>query len=128
VGYRLGAVVSAAQGNIESSALLGGVSLAYGTARRDGPWGGQLFLRADLVRVTFTGQAAANATGATGGALTGLAGCGASGWRSFGAWRAVGELSLAAVLRSVAALDAGQEVSALSGVVVGVALGVSAGL
>jgi hypothetical protein len=122
------AVVAAAQGNIEGSALLGGLSLAYGTARRDESWGGQLFLRADLVRVTFTGQAAVNATGATGGALTGLAGGGASGWRSFGAWRAVGELSLAAVLRSVAALDAGQEVSALSGVVVGVALGVSAGL
>jgi len=128
VGYRWGAVVSAEHGNIESSALLGGVSLAYAT-RPEAVWGGLLFVRADLARIAFEGQAAANAAGGTGSALTVLAGGGLSGWRSLGgAWRLVGEVSLAGVVRPVAAVDAGRDASAFSGAIVGAAFGVSAGL
>jgi hypothetical protein len=128
VGYRWGAVVSAEHGNIESSALLGGISAAY-SSPPEAVWGGLLFLRADLARVAFEGQAFANGTGTTGSALTVLTGCGVSGWRSLGsAWRLVGEVSLAGAVRPVAAVDAGRDISALSGAVVGVAFGVSAGL
>ncbi len=128
VGYRWGAVVSAEHGNIESSALLGGVSLAYAT-RPEAAWGGLLFARADLARMAFEGQAAANAAGGTGSALTVLAGGGLSGWRSLGsAWRLFGEVSLAGVIRPVAAVDAGRDASALSGAIVGAAFGISAGL
>jgi hypothetical protein len=129
LGYRAGASVSAAHGDIESNALLGGLSLAYAFMRRESPWGAQIFVRVDVARVAFVGQAAAGATGSSGSALTELAGGGVSGWRSLGeVWRIVGELSVSAPLRPVAAVDTGHDASTLSGAVVGLAVGVSAGL
>jgi hypothetical protein len=129
VGYRVGASVSAAHGSIESSALLGGVSLGYSIARPEASWGAEVFLRGDVDRIAFVGQAATGATGGAGSAVALLAGGGASAWLSPGrAWRLVGEISLAAAIRPVAAVDAGEEASSLSGAIVGVAFGVAAGL
>jgi hypothetical protein len=130
LGYRLGVVAAADHGNVESSALVGGVALGVASPRAS-PWGAELFARADALQLAFSGRALGAAHAWSGAALGVLAGGGVDGWRSLdanGVWRVVGEISLALPLRAVAALDDGHLVTALSGVVFGLALGVGAAL
>jgi len=127
-GYRLGIVSAADHGNVESSVLLGGLEVSYALVPREAPFSVQLFVRADLARVSFSGVPTGGATGTSGSALGALAGGGVGLSRALGGGlRLVGEASIAAPLRSVAAVDEGREVTAISGAAVGLALGVAAG-
>lgn len=129
LGYRLGVVARADHGDVESSAILGGLSLAYALASRRSPWNLDVFARGDAARIAFVGRAASGARGASDAALGWFAGGGVAGSRAIGGtWRLVLELSATAPLRSVGALDNGREVIAMSGAMFGLALGVSAGL
>jgi len=129
-GYRIGAVVNADHGEIGSSALVGGVVLEVATPRAS-PWGATLFARGDAMRVAFSGQATNGARASNGSDVGALAGAGVGGWRSLDpsrVWRLVVEISVAVPLRGVAALDNGRSVTALSGAVLGLGLGVGAAL
>ena len=129
VGYRLGVVAAADHGDVESSVFLGGLSVSYAPVSRQAPWSVEVFARANLARVSFSGVAASGATAASGSALGALAGGGIGASRALGGGlRLVAEVSLAAPLRAVAAVDDGREVTALSGASLGVGLGVAAGL
>jgi len=128
VGYRLGVAATANDGEVATSALLFGAAIVA-TTPRAAPWGGELFARVDGVRVVFSGRASASdvqAFSATG--FGALAGGGIGGWRSLddaGVWRLNLEASFAMPLRAVAALDDGRTVTALSGPIVGLALGIA---
>ncbi len=129
MGYRLGVVTSADHGDVESNAILGGLSLAFAIVPRGAPWGLDVFARGDAARIAFVGRASAGARGASDAALGWFAGGGVAASRGIGGtWRLVLELSGGAPLRAVGALDNGREVVAMSGAMVGVAIGVSAGL
>lgn len=129
LGYRLGLVSSADHGDVESNAILGGLSLAYALVPRRAPWGLDVFARGDAARIAFVGRAAAGARGASDAAVGWFAGGGVAASRAIGGtWRLVLELSATAPLRSVGALDNGREVVAMSGAIFGLAMGVSAGL
>jgi hypothetical protein len=132
LGYRLGLVATAEHGDVQSNAVVGGVALTWSfTSSRAAPWGAELFSRADAVLVTFSGRASDGASASSGEGVAVLTGGGIGGWRSLGQsgeWRLVGELSLAATLRGVGAVDDDRQVISLTGAVVGVAVGIGAAL
>jgi hypothetical protein len=129
VGYRLGVVANAQDGEVDSNELLGGASVGWSMTARARPWGAELFARGDIARVEYAGRALPPARPLSGAGVGAFAGAGVGGWGGIGGpWRVVAELSLGVPLRAVAAQDNGREVTSTSGLIVGLALGAGAAL
>jgi hypothetical protein len=129
VGLRAGADVQSAHGTIRERELLLGLGVAYSLTPRRARWGGEVGARADLVEVRFTGAAGAGAQGASGGALGAVASGTLGGWlRLGGPWRIVADVAAGAPVQAVTASDAGRTATGISGLVLGLAVGVAATL
>jgi hypothetical protein len=116
VGIREGPSVSAQDGQIQASALLGGIGLSLRTVPPWHRYGLDAVVRVDAARIAFGATPSAGASGGSQSDATVLVGAGVDGWAALG-----GSVSLMAEalidtpLRPVAADDAGRSVVAASG-------------
>ncbi len=139
VGLRVAPDVKSADGTVHGRELLAGLGVAYSVVPRDAPWGGDIGIRADLIDVQFSGVAAARApgTGATtvreGTALGAVMSVTLGGWaRLAGPWRIVADATVGAPIHSVTASDTRETATGdtretatgVSGITVGLAVGV----
>lgn len=129
IGARAAPDVASAHGTVHARELLAGLSVGYALVARGAPGGVEVLVRADVLDVQLSADAAAGGRASSGSALGVLAGGGVGGWVGLGApWRLVAEATLGAPLRAVTASDAGTVATGVSGAVAGVALGVGASL
>ncbi len=131
VGLRVAPDVKSAHGSVRGRELLAGLGVAYAIVPRDAPWGGDIGVRADLIDVEFSGVAASGAPGAgaitvrEGAALGAMMSGTLGGWaRLGGPWRIVADAAVGAPIHSVTASDAHETATGVSGITLGLALGV----
>jgi hypothetical protein len=124
VGGRVAPSTSSSDGSATASALLGGLGGAVALVPHGRAFGFELPIRVDVEQVQFAAHPAPGAHGSDAGALgvTGSIGAAAS-VRIAPAWRVGLEATVGVVLRPVEADDGAQAVTALSGFLVGGALG-----
>ncbi len=134
LGFRLAPDVTSQHGTVQGRELLAGLGVAYALVRRDATWGGDIGVRAELIDVQFSGVAASGGEGAGvatghGAALGATIGGTLGGWvRVGGPWRLVADAIVGAPVHAVTANDSGQTATGVSGLTLGVALGVGATL
>ena len=131
VGLRLAPDVKSTHGTIHGRELLAGLGVAYAVVPRDAPWGGDVGIRADLIDVQFSGVPASGAADAgaitvsEGAALGAVMSGTLGGWaRLGGPWRIVADASVGAPIHSVTASDTYKTATGVSGITLGLALGV----
>jgi hypothetical protein len=128
-GYRLAPDVHSAHGVVHGHELLLGLGIAYSLVPREAFWGGDVGVRVDVLDVQFTGVAAPGAQGESGSAFGAVMSGALGGWVRIGApWRLVAETTVGTPIHAVTASDSGSTATGLSGVEVGVALGLAATL
>jgi len=132
LGFRLAPDVKSAHGSVRGRELLAGLDVTYAVVPRAAIWGGDLGIRAELIDVQFFGVAASGGEGAATEALHGAA-LGAilsgtlGGWlRVGGPWRIVADAAVGGPVHAVTASDSGATATGVSGVTLGLALGVGA--
>ena len=98
---------------------------------RDAAWGGDIGIRTDLIDVQFSGMPAPGAPAAgaitvhDGAALGAVLSGTLGGWvRIGGPWRIVADAAVGAPIHSVTASDTHQAATGVSGITLGLALGV----
>lgn len=129
IGFRFAPDVSSAHGSVHSRTVLGGLGLGYSPVARDGAFGGDLGIRADVLDVRFSATASSGARASSGSALGIVVSAVVGGWaRLGGVWRLVAEASLGAPVRPVRATDVGATATGVSGLSIGGAIGVAASL
>jgi hypothetical protein len=125
-GFRLAPDVSSTHGTVRGRELLAGLGASYAMVPRIAAWGGDLGVRADVVDVEFSAIASPGAHSASGSSLGVLLSGVVGGWiRMEGRWRVVADVAVGAPLRAVAASDAGEVTTGVSGVTLGFALGIA---
>jgi hypothetical protein len=116
IGVREGPTVSATDGQVEASALLGGIGLSF---RAVPPWhryGIDAIARVDAARIAYGATPSAGATGGAQSDTTVLVGAGVDGWVALGASVSLlAEILVDTPVRPVAADDAGRSIVAASG-------------
>jgi hypothetical protein len=116
VGVRDGPTVSSQDGQIQASALLGGIGLSF---RAVPPWhryGIDAIARVDAVRIAYAATPNAGASGGAQSAATVLVGAGVDGWVALGSSVSLlAEILVDTPLRPVAADDDRRSVVAASG-------------
>jgi hypothetical protein len=134
-GLRLAPSVSSPNGTVHGQELLAGAGVSYSIVPRDAVWGGDVGIRAELIDVKFSGTAAETPSAGTnirelqGAALGAILSGTVGGWaRIGGPWRIVGEAAVGAPVHAVTATDTRQTATGVSGVTLGLALGVGAAL
>jgi hypothetical protein len=116
VGVRQGPTVQAADGQIQASAILGGLGVSFRAVPPGHRFGLDAILRIDAARITFAATPNPGAGGGDQSDATLLVGAGVDGWATIAASTAlVAEVLINAPLRPVAADDAGRSVVAASG-------------
>ena len=136
VGLRLAPAVSSKHGTVQGSELLAGAGVSYAIVPRDARFGGDVGVLAELIDVRFSGTAPPPASGSStvtetrqGTALGALLSGTLGGWaRIGGPWRIVAVASVGAPVHGVTAIDSGETATGVSGVTLGLALGVAATL
>jgi hypothetical protein len=130
-GVRLAPTVTSPNGTVSGRELLAGAGVSYSIVPRDAVWGGDVGIRAELIDVKFSGTPKDPTTvqphdgAALGAILSGTLG----GWvRIGGPWRIVGEAAVGGPVHAVTATDTGHTATGVSGVTLGLALGVGAAL
>jgi hypothetical protein len=129
-GLRLAPTVTSAHGTVNGRELLAGAGVSYSIVPRDARFGGDVGVLAELIDVQFSGNTNDKATTATsasalGAALSGTLG----GWaRIGGPWRLVVEAAVGAPVHGVTARDYRDVPTGVSGVTIGLAIGVAATL
>jgi hypothetical protein len=130
-GLRVAPDVKSVHGSVRGRELLAGLGVAYAVVPRDAPFGGDVGIRADLIDVQFSGIPASGAPGAAaitvreGAALGAVMSGTLGGWaRLGGPWRIVADAAVGAPIHSVTASDAHETATGVSGVTLGLALGV----
>jgi hypothetical protein len=129
-GYRLASDVHSAHGVVHGHDFLLGLGIAYSLVPREAFWGGDVGVRVDVLDVQFTGVAATQgAQGKSGSAFGAVMSGALGGWVRIGApWRLVAETTVGTPVHGVTATDSGSTATGLSGVEIGVALGLAATL
>jgi hypothetical protein len=128
-GFRESRDVARANGVVHGQELLAGAAVSCAFVPRMARWGGDVSLRADLVDVRFSGVPAPGATGASDSRLGSVVSAALGGWVTLaGPLRVVGEAAAGTPLPPVAATDAGQTATAISGITFAVALGLGINL
>ena len=136
VGVRAAPDVKSTHGTVQGRELLAGLGVAYAFVPRDAAWGGDLGVRAELIDVQFSGVAASAGPGANttteglhGAALAAVVSGALGGWvRIGGPWRIVADAAVGAPVHAVTASDGSETATGVSGVTLGVELGVGATL
>ncbi len=131
-GVRVAPTVTSAHGTVRGRELLAGAGVSYSVVPRDARWGGDLGIRAELVEVQFSGTAAQGAQDMTptteslhGSALGAILSGTLGAWvRVGGPWRIVADASVGGPVHAVAATDWGTTATGVSGVTLGLAVGV----
>jgi hypothetical protein len=128
-GFRLAPDVQSAHGVVHGRELVAGLGLDYAVVPRDAPWGAELGARAELLDVQFTGSAGAGAHGESGSEFGVILGGALGGWiQIYAPWRLVAETLVGAPIHAVTALDSGSTATGVSGLALGLELGVAATL
>lgn len=129
-GVRLAPTVTSPNGTVSGRELLAGAGVSYSIVPRDAVWGGDVGIRAELIDVKFSGNpGAGNVQPHSGAALGAILSGTLGGWvRIGGPWRIVGEAAVGAPVHAVTARDSGETTTGVSGVTLGLALGVGAAL
>jgi hypothetical protein len=130
-GLRLAPTVTSQHGSVRGRELLAGAGVSYSFVPRDATWGGDLGIRAELVDVQFSGVASPAAPDATtttqshGSALGAILSGTLGAWvRIGGPWRIVADASVGGPVHAVTATDWGETATGVSGVTLGLAVGV----
>lgn len=125
IGARTGLAVTAADGDIRTNTLLGGLGLSFAVTSPAGLAGADVVARFDLARVTFVATPKPASTAATGSEATALVAAGGRGWLGLGrSLKLALEVMAIDVLRPARASDHGLVVTGISGVGVTSALGI----
>jgi hypothetical protein len=119
-GLRLGArgapAALAPDGQVHTTALLGGVSASFRATPAISRYGLDAIVRLDVARISYVALPNPGASGNAQAETTALAGAGMDGWIGLGsATRLLGEVLVNAPLRPVVADDGGRQVTAVSG-------------
>jgi hypothetical protein len=127
LGAREGAAQQAADGQVETTALLAGLSASYRATPQTDRFGVDALVRVDVAHVAYVAVPSVGATGTARADTTGLVGAGLDGWLALGSSaRVLAELLVDAPLRDVVAQDAGRQVVAVSGAGIEGGLGIRA--
>jgi hypothetical protein len=128
-GLRLAPTVTSKNGIVHGSELLAGAGVSYSIVPRDARFGGDIGVLAELIDVQFSGTAFAPATGLSGSALGAVLSGTLGSWvRIGGPWRIVADATLGAPVLGVTAIDSNKVATGVSGVTIGLAIGVAATL
>jgi hypothetical protein len=131
-GVRLAPSVTSAHGTVNESELLAGAGVSYAIVPRDARFGGDVGVLAELIDVQFSGTPSINAHStapASGSALGAVLSGTLGGWaRIGGPFRIVAEAAVGAPVHGVSAKDWNDIATGVSGVTVGLAIGVAATL
>jgi hypothetical protein len=128
-GVRASPDVGSANGLVRGREVGAGLAVEYALVSRDAPWGGALGVRGDVLDLQFSGTPAPGAQASSGSALTTTLSGVVAGWVRIGPpWRLAGEIAIGAPLHTVTATDSGTTAVSLSGLLVGVAVGIAAEL
>jgi hypothetical protein len=136
LGFRLAPDVTSHHGTVQGRELLAGLGVTYALVRRDATWGGDVGVRAELIDVQFSGVPASRTEvagivteGMHGAALGATVSGTLGGWvRVGGPWRIVADAAVGAPVHAVTASDSGTTATGVSGLTIGLALGVGATL
>jgi hypothetical protein len=116
IGIREGPPVSSQDGQIQASAVLGGIGVSFRTVPPWRHYGVDAIVRVDGARIAFAATPNAGARGSAQADATVLVGAGVDAWAALGgSVSLLGEALINAPLRPVAAYDGGRSVLAASG-------------
>ncbi len=128
-GFRASPDVGSADGLVRGREVGAGLTLDYAVVSHDAPWGGAVGVRGDVLDLELSGTPARGAQASSGSSLTTTLSGTVGGWVRIGSpWRLAGELAVGAPLHAVTATDSGATAVSLSGLLVGVAVGIAAEL
>jgi hypothetical protein len=129
-GLRLALPKASLHGTVHDSELLAGAGVSYSIVPREARFGGDVGVLAELIDVQFSAAPAPGSDAPVGGSALGAVLSGTvGGWvRIGGPWRIVADAAVGAPVHGVTATDWNQITTGVSGVTIGLAIGIAATL